>query len=111
MSIFQDVEISWNGENYKVEHTKVMRLIAVIEDHVRIGDLVNEAGPKLSKLAMAYAAALRFAGARVGDEEVYETFFDGGKGPEKALELSSGLLMLMMPPASLKQNGDAKKKP
>lgn len=107
MAIFQAITLTWKGTDFEVPADRVMRLIAVVEQHVRINDLISEQGPPLSKLATAYAAALRFAGARVGDDEVYADFFT--TGPEVAAQLANGLLSMMIPPDSLKRGDDGKK--
>lgn len=107
MSIFEPVTITWGDEEYTVPSDKVMRLIAVIEDHLRINDLVSEKGPALAKLACAYGSVLRFAGARVSDDEVYHAFFS--KGPDVAVELTTALLSMMIPPESLKGGGEKKR--
>ena len=59
---------------------------------------------------MAYATALRHAGARVTDAEVYSGMFDKGNQQRAAMNAISALLALMVPPEHLQEKGDGKKK-
>jgi len=75
---FDDVSLSWQGQSFTVPANKQMMLIAKIEDALG-GDggqqamtvLFRREGPPMSRLAMAFGAALRHAGAKVSDDEVY----------------------------------------
>ena len=89
MSIFQDVTLGFTGEEYTIPHNKVMKLIAIVEDVVSLQDLTNGKGPKMNKLAEAYAVALNYAGAKVEVEEVYASLFVNSGG-----ELVSGYITL-----------------
>lgn len=108
MSIFEPVTISWKGEDYTVPADKVMRMIACIEDHVKVGDLIRPEGPGFVKLSMAYGSALRYAGARVADDEIYESIY--AQGADQFATLVASLLTMMMPPSTLKTVDDGKKK-
>ncbi len=96
MSIFQPVKLTWKGTDYEIPADKVMRLIAEIEDVITISELMSQKGAPLAKLAMGYGAALRYAGAKISDDAVYETLFTDSQatvGP-----CITGLLMMMIPP-------------
>jgi hypothetical protein len=75
---FEPVTLTWKGVAYTVPAREQMLLIAKIEDALS-GDTGQQAmtvlfrrqGPPHSNLAAAYGAALRHAGARVTDAEVY----------------------------------------
>lgn len=75
MSLFEEVVIVWNDKEYKVPSDRVWGLCETVEDIVTFGDL-DISNLKRYKLARAYAAALRYAGAAVSDEEVLDTFFN-----------------------------------
>lgn len=83
MQGFDDVTLSWRGAEYTVPANKQMMLIAKIEDALS-GDsgqqaltvLFRKEGPPHSRLAAAFGAALRHAGAKVSDEEVYLSMMD-----------------------------------
>ena len=108
MSIFNDVELTYNGDAYTVKADKVMKLIAVIEDHISLAEISRDQGPPFSKLAMAYGAALRYAGCKVGDDAIYKALFseEGGK---MAGEAVTGLLMMMLPPSTYQPDQKPKK--
>ena len=109
MSIFEDVTITWKGEEYIIPYNRVMGLIKVIESAISVDELVSDTPPR-GKLASAYAAAIKYAGGRVTEEDVYSTFFsDGAIAIQTAIV---GLVMMMTPPQHLQQNSgdDTKKK-
>ena len=75
---FEDVTLTWQGKDYVVPANRQMMLIAKIEDALggEAGDqaiavLFRRNGVPHSRMAAAYGAALRYAGASVTDEEVY----------------------------------------
>nr|AKH46254.1 hypothetical protein [uncultured marine virus] len=105
MSIFEDITLGFDGDEYTVKHTQVMKLIAVIEDIVTLQELTSGTNPKLSKIAEAYAAALMFAGAKVTCEEVYASLFSEGAA-ERIPQVLTALVMMMLPPDSYRAQGD-----
>lgn len=96
MSIFQDVVLQWQGEEYIVKSNKVMMLIAKIEDVITLQELTQESGPRLARVSEAYAVALNYVDCHVSIEEVYSYLFGEGGGNVKAT--ITGLIMLMLPP-------------
>ncbi len=80
---FEDVAFVWKGETFTVPANQQLRLIAEIEEAlVRPGEqavavLCRTGGPGYSRLAAAYGAALRYAGAKVDDEDIYLAIVDG----------------------------------
>ena len=106
--MFKNITLTYNDEEYVVKAESIMRLIAVIEDCISLQELTRDNGAPLGKLSRAYAAALRFAGCRVTDEQVYAGLF-GTSGGSNAGEAVTGLLMLMIPPSSYQP--DQKKSP
>lgn len=78
MKGFEDVTLSWNGEEFTVPAERQLILIAQIEDALSgssgeqaVTILMRPGGPPYSRLAAAFGSALRYAGARVSDEEIY----------------------------------------
>ena len=61
----------------------------------------TQASPNLSKLARAYGAALRYAGAKVSDEEVYEGLFKPGQLLNEVHNAIVVLMAIMMPPGAV----------
>lgn len=85
MGAFADIELEWGDRIYTIKSHRVMGAIARIEDIITLPELRAcglRGGAPIGKLAMAYAAVLRYAGATVDDDEVYEKAFansaDGG---------------------------------
>jgi hypothetical protein len=86
-----------------------MGAIARIEDVITLAELQNysiRGAAPIGKLSMAYAAVLRYAGARVTDEEVYEKSFVGDREQE-AMIMAIMNLMKMMLPASARAKMEA----
>lgn len=123
MSGFDDIAISWKGKEYRVPPNRCMGLLATVEDTLApggrgdiLGMLGNPHQAHLTRLARAYAAALRYAGCKtmqtddnghenmrpITDEEVYLSMSremqQGGTHAVMALQaMASGLLMLFFP--------------
>lgn len=106
MSVFEPVVLSWKGEEYKVEADRVMMLIAKIEDVITLSEVFSygqKGSAPMAKIAMAYGVALRYAGAKVRDDEVYKGLF--GNGGSSTAEALNALLAMMIPPEDLQQKG------
>lgn len=78
MQGFDDVTLTWRGQDYTVPANRQMALIAKIEDALSgesgeqaISVLFRRQGPPHTRLAAAFGAALRHAGAKVSDAEIY----------------------------------------
>lgn len=106
MKRFQPIEFEHNGETFKVEANQVMGLIDAVEEHITLGEIVQDQSRRrtvrFGKLAQAYASALRYAGARVTDEEVYASLMPNGQDPtamqRRSTEVITALLQVMVPP-------------
>ena len=110
MAVFEDISVSWGGEEYVIPANRVMGAIAIIEDVFVFGELVEgvQTGRlAMNKLARAYGGLLRYAGARVNDEDVYGGMFRPGKLREAIPEAINTLMVIMTPPEALKAVGDA----
>lgn len=100
--IFDPVTLTWKGADHEVAPDKIMGLIARIEEIVTLSEIhaaAQKGGMPLAKLAMAYGSALRYAGARVADDEVYASFFEAGSDAIPAA--ISALLSMMVPPSRI----------
>lgn len=116
MPIFEEVRLSWKGKDYVIPANDVLRAIAKVEDVLTLGELGSARGDgrvPYAKLASAFGALLRHAGASVTDEEVYNDLFSGGPKdlPRSALAAIVTLQTLMIPPehlrATKKADGEA----
>jgi len=103
MAIFNPVIFGWGGNDYTVPAERVLGLVAEIEEVITFTDLIaTKDRPNLSKLARAYSAALRYAGAKISDEEVYQGLFKPGGAV--FLEMQKAIIVLMaimMPPGAV----------
>lgn len=111
MKGFEPVTLAWQGDRFTVPAEKQLRLIAEIEDALTVGsnlpaiNVLLSGTPKHSRLAGAYGAALRYAGAVVTDEEIYISIMEGFAkgGAEAAIQVQDaviGLLSIISPPAA-----------
>jgi hypothetical protein len=101
MSVFEEISLTWEGVEYKIESTKVMGAIARIEEVItlkELGEYAQTGNVPMAKLAMAFASVLRYAGARVQDDQVYSAMFDVD-GQNSAMASISTLLTMMIPPS------------
>ena len=108
MSVFEDVTLHWDGEEYTIPANRVMRLIQAVEDVVTLPELQDcIVRMKAGRVAAAYGVMLRFAGVQVTDEEVYAGIFESQEQMQEILtEAGAILYRLICPPQSL----NAKKK-
>lgn len=96
MSIFEPVKLRWQGAEYDIPANKVLRALAVVESVITLQELPQDnTRVPLAKISMAYGALLRFAGARVTDDEVYLSMWgENGADPITAV---NGIIALMLP--------------
>lgn len=103
MSIFDPIELRWDDKDYVIPPNRVLGAIARIEDIItlkEIHDGVSQRGAiSLSKVAMAYGAVLRYAGAKVSDDEAYEALFVGRESGTVVITYLQTLLVMLTPPA------------
>lgn len=107
--MFDDIEIEYNGKTRTIKANEVMRCIAKVEQAVSLPDLVEfmQSGkPRMASLAIGYAALLNYAGFKVTEAQVYAGMFGDNDKVVSAIEATSALLSLMIPPSAM----DAKKK-
>ena len=75
MSIFEEVVLSWDGVEYKIDPERVMGAIAKVEEIITLRELseyAQKGDAPMAKLAMAFASVLRYAGAKC----IQECFLD-----------------------------------
>ena len=78
MGTFDDVEFVWGDRPYTIKADRVLGAIARIEDVVTLDELSRHFQKQTlprARIAMAYGAALRYAGAKVMDDDVYSAMF------------------------------------
>jgi hypothetical protein len=105
MAIFEDIHLEWEGKEYVVPSNQVMRLIARIEDIITLAELGNysaRGGLPIAKLCSAYGVALRHAGAKVNDEEIYDQALSHDEQGFIVAAVSNVMLMMLPPKARSK---------
>lgn len=110
MQGFEDVTLGWKGETFTIPANRQMGLVARIEDALSgdtgrqaISILMQKEGPPYSRLAAAFGAALRYAGANVTDEEIYVSIMEDFSKSQalvvaKLQAVIVALLMVIAPP-------------
>ena len=79
-AVFQELEISWGGEVYRVKPT--MKLLNQVEQNVSLSSIAFRLGknePPVSLMAVVFGIFLRSAGCDVTDEEIYAELILGDK--------------------------------
>lgn len=116
MKGFEPVTLSWQGDDFTVPAENQLMLIAMIEDALvgnsgeqAITMLARPNGPSYARLAAAYGAALRYAGAEVRDEEIYLSIMEDfaahkSDAATKVRAAVMGLLAIIAPPIALALN-------
>ena len=100
MGVFTDIELEWGGKVFTIRGQRVMRVISLVEDVITMPELQAYSAKgtyPLAKLCTAFASVLRFAGACVTDEEVYEVAFSGEKEQEAVIMATMDLMKMMLP--------------
>ncbi|MFP4539285.1 MAG: hypothetical protein ACLFPA_13405 [Dichotomicrobium sp.] len=107
--VFDDFPLEFRGVDYTIPADRRMGAIAAVEEVITLAELTamcaRESVP-LGRLSAAYGALLRYAGAKVSDEEVYAGMFSDGDFFEAAVLALQGLMSLMLPPAALNGAGE-----
>ena len=110
MGIFNELNLTWKGTEYTVEADNILRLIAKVEDVITLNELYSysqRGAAPLAKLASAFGIVLRYAGAKVADDEVYKTIVNGGS--DAAIVATRTILTMMLPPENLIEGNEAGK--
>jgi len=110
MQGFDDVVLGWKGEEFTVPANRMLMLVCKVEDALSGDDgeqaltvLMRRQGPPHARLAQAYGAALRFAGADVTDDDVYlslqsELSKGGAAGVSAMQSAVLNLIAIVSPP-------------
>lgn len=73
--VFNDIELVWGGKTYTIKSHRVMGAIAQMEEHITMTEMAaysRRGTAPLARMCQAYAAMLKYAGARVTADEVYQ---------------------------------------
>ena len=108
MAIFQPIQLSWHSRDFTIPAERVLGAIAVVEEVATFPEIVQmiNRNPNMSKVARAYGELLRYAGARVEDDEVYEGLFKPGTTHAQVILALKTMAAMMMPPSAMASLGD-----
>lgn len=110
MSVFNELNLTWKGMEYAVPADNILRLIARVEDVITLSELYSysqKGAAPLAKLATAFGTILRYAGAKVSDDEIYRTIVNGES--DAAAVATHTILAMMMPPEELIKGNESGK--
>jgi hypothetical protein len=102
MGVFTDIELVWAGKVHAIKSHRVMGLIAQMEQFITLTELASfqlRGAVPLARLCQAYAAALKYAGARVEADEIYGAVFSDAETQASVVASVSALMKLMLPAA------------
>ena len=111
--MFKQIEIGWHDDDYVIPADKVLGAVAAVEEVITVQKLMrisNEDELPLSHVAMAYANLLRYAGAKVTDDEVYQGMFADPQAQELVGLALIGLFEMVAPPKQGKKRAPARKR-
>lgn len=111
MAIFEDVRLVWLDQEYMIKSTRVLRAIAQVEDVITLAKLrefYQRGEAPMARVALAYGGLLRYAGAKVTDDEVAISI--NASNIDEIMAAIMALLMMMVPkkaPAASGETGQA----
>jgi len=100
MGAFDDVKLAWRGKDYLLPADRVFDVACRIEEIITIPALCKslaDNNPSFTKVAMAYGIALRAAGAKVSDEQIYAGMFGSDEQRNEVSAAAQALLAVLMP--------------
>ena len=105
MAIFQEIRLNWDGDEFVIPPDRMLGAVAEIEEIVTLPELVVVLGGKMTmaRLSRAYGALLRYAGAKLSDEQVYGGLVKRGETFEQMQIACIALLGVMIPPQSMQE--------
>lgn len=98
MPLFEPIELTWQNRKFVITPSRALRAIAKVEDIITLQQLSKADQVPFAKLALAYHALLKFAGANVTEEEVYEALWGATGEGQSAVAMVNALLSMMLPP-------------
>lgn len=98
MPLFEPIELTWQNRKFVITPSRALRAIARVEDIITLQQLSKADQVPFAKLALAYHSLLKFAGADVSEEDVYEALWDATGDGRNAATMVNALLSMMLPP-------------
>jgi hypothetical protein len=105
MAIFQEIKLFWKEDEFVIPPDRILGAVAEIEEIVTLPDLLLMMGGKMTmaRLSRAYGVLLRYAGAKLTDDQVYGGLVTRGETFEQMQVACIGLLAVMIPPHSVSE--------
>lgn len=105
MSVFEPIKLGWRDREYVIPPDRVLRAIAIIEDHITLVELTRYAASgsaPLAKIASAFAAVINYAAGvpSLSADDVYAGMFGSSEDNARAQAAIGALLAMMVPPSA-----------
>ena len=110
------ITLEWQGREYVIPAEKAFQIGEQVEDIIAITDLPDLAArPNFHKIARVYGTMLRFAGARVTDEEIWKLFMSelkagNAEGKQNVAGQAVTMLTVMLMDGAFDAGGEQGKK-
>lgn len=98
--VFPDIELVWADKVYTIKSHRVMGAMQRMEEHVTLNEMgafAQRGTAPLVRMCQAFAAVLKYAGARVTPEEVYQHALSDANGQMAVFMTMMQLMMAAMP--------------
>jgi hypothetical protein len=102
MGAFTDIELVWGDLVYTIKSFRVMGAITQIEDVITFNEIaafMRRGTAPMARLCQGYAAALKYAGAKVTGEDVYSAVYAEPEMQLAVLKAVTSILALALPAA------------
>jgi hypothetical protein len=115
----KSIALEWAGKKFTILESEAFAVGELVEDIITLGELPDLAKrPKFHKIARVYGEMLRFAGAKVTDQEIHSAMMAqvkaAGGGDDGAQIIAgaaiSALVEILMDGAPQDDEGDTEKK-
>jgi hypothetical protein len=112
------IALEWKGKTYRISEAEAFEVGELVEDIICLAEIPEMAKrPKFFKIARVYGEMLRFAGAKVTNDEVFSAMMDqvkaagGGEEQKVAIAFSAlaALVDILMDGAPSDEGDDGKK--
>ncbi len=109
MGVFEEVKLTWRGEEKIIPPDRVMGAIAVAENHItlkEISEQLSTGNAKITQVVLAFTRVLRYAGFEdVDKDDVYAEMFnrDDKNNSFREQAALTFLLGLMVPPQEMRK--------
>jgi hypothetical protein len=100
VGVFTDIEMVWREKPYTIKSTRIMGAIAQVEDIItfpEVAAFMQRKTAPMARLCQAYAAMLKYAGARVTPDEIFYLVVDDPARQLVVFKTIAGLLALTLP--------------